>query len=93
MSEEKTLRTEDLLKDMEELRERMPIDAFLRESKEFEDMMDQLDRAYDKREKVIDHILTDGNGLESRKALRMFPTALLEKWDEALKTSRPKPTR
>jgi hypothetical protein len=93
LSEQKIFHTKDFLKEMEELREKMPIDGFLKESEEFEKTMNELEKAYNKREKVIGHILTDGNGLESRKALRMFPTALLEKWDEALRTSRPKITK
>jgi hypothetical protein len=70
---------------MEDLRKEMPIAAFLKESRELEDMMSKLEKAYDKREKVIDLILNEGTGFESRKALRMFPTALLEKWAENLK--------
>jgi hypothetical protein len=82
------VRTEDLLAEMEDLRAGKPIDAFLKESKELENMMNRLERAYDEREKVIDVVMKQGSGLESRKALRMFPTALLEKWAKELRSSR-----
>jgi hypothetical protein len=90
VSKQEVVHVNDLLRDMEELREEMPIDAFLKESKEFKEMMEQLERAYAKRERVIGLIMKEGNGMESRRALRMFPTALLEKWVEALRTTRPK---
>jgi hypothetical protein len=47
--------------------------------------MTKLEKAYHQREKVIDKIMEEGTGFESREALRMFPTALLEKWAIALK--------
>jgi hypothetical protein len=72
---------------MKDLRKRMPIDAFLKESTELKDMMTKLEGAYDEREHVIDLIIKEGTGFESRKALRMFPTDLLEKWADSLKES------
>jgi hypothetical protein len=85
LSEQELIRTDDLLTEIEELRKEMPIDAFLKESKELEELMNKLEKAYDKREKVIELILKEGTGFESTKALRMFPTSLLEKWAESLK--------
>ncbi len=85
MSSQEVIETKDLLVEMEDLRKEMPIDAFLKESTELKDMMSKLEKAYDKREKIIDLILKEGTGFESKKALRMFPTAMLEKWANNLK--------
>ncbi len=85
MSGQELIQTGDLLAEIEDLRKGMPIDAFLKESKELKVMMNKLEKAYDRREKVIELIMKEGTGFESRKALRMFPTSLLEKWAESLK--------
>lgn len=74
-----------MLVDIEDLKKDMPIDAFLKESTELKNMMSKLEKAYDKREEIIDLILKEGTGFESRKALRMFPTSLLEQWAHELK--------
>jgi hypothetical protein len=90
VSTQEIVQTKNLVKELEDLRLEMPIDAFLKESRDLENTMDELDKAYDKREKVIDHILREGTGFESRKALRMFPTSMLEKWLGELISTRPK---
>jgi hypothetical protein len=89
-TQEEIVQTKNLVKELEDLRVAMPIDAFLKESEDLEETMNELDKAYDKREKVIDHILEEGTGFESRKALRMFPTSMLERWLEELISTRPK---
>jgi hypothetical protein len=85
MSGQEIVKTDELLVDLKDLRRGMPIDAFLKESTELKDMMTKCERAYEEREKIINMILEEGTGFESRKALRMFPTDLLEKWALALK--------
>jgi hypothetical protein len=85
MSSQEVTETKRMLVDIEDLKKDTPIDIFLKESSDLKDIMSSLDKAYDKREKVIDRILTEGTGFESRKALRMFPTSLLEKWADELK--------
>jgi nucleoid-associated protein YejK len=90
VSTQEIVQPKNLVKDLEDLRLEMPIDAFLEESREVENIMAELDKAYEKREKVIDQILKEGTGFESRKALRMFPTSMLEKWLEELISSKPK---
>jgi hypothetical protein len=88
LSSQEIVQTKKLLVDIEDLRKEMPIDAFLKESEELKEMMTKLERAYNDREKVIDLILKEGTGFESRNALRMFPTDVLQKWAEELKRSR-----
>lgn len=85
MSGQELIQTGDLLAEIEDLRKGMPIDAFLKESKELKEMMNKLEKAYDRREKVIELIMKEGTGFESTKALRMFSTSLLEKWAASLK--------
>ncbi len=45
----------------------MPVDVFLEESKEFEEMMDKLEKALDKREKVINLIMAEGKRSRNQK--------------------------
>lgn len=85
MSSQELAEIKRMIVDIEDLKKDTPIDIFLKESTDLKDIMSTLERAYDKREKVIDLILTEGTGFESRKALRMFPTALLEKWADELR--------
>ena len=42
--------------------------------------MKELEKIYHKREKTIDVIMTYGTGFETREALRMVPTPVLDKW-------------
>ncbi len=85
MSSQEVAETKRMLVDIEDLKRDTPIEVFLKESTDLKDIMNRLEKAYDKREKVIDLILTKGTGFESRKALRMFPTDLLGKWADELK--------
>jgi hypothetical protein len=85
MSSQEIVAVKDMLLDLEDLRKEMPIDSFLRETEELKEMMNKLEKAYDERERIIDVIMMEGAGFESRKALRMFPTDLLEKWADELK--------
>jgi hypothetical protein len=48
----------------------------------------QLEKEYDEREKVISRIMEYGTGIESEKALRMYSTRVLEKWEAALEKSK-----
>jgi hypothetical protein len=43
-------------------------------------MMKTLEKAYHEREKKIDVILTYGTEFETREALRMIPTLVVDKW-------------
>jgi hypothetical protein len=51
-------------------------------------VVDGLEKEYDRREKVIDRIMEYGTGIESEKALRMYPTPVLRKWEASLETYR-----
>jgi hypothetical protein len=76
-----------ILADIEVLGEEMPTASFMKTAEELDELMKRLDRAYDEREKVIDRIMTEGSGFESRKALRMLSTPLLKEWAEEIEHS------
>jgi hypothetical protein len=50
--------------------------------------IERLTKEYDKREKVIDRIMDYSTGIENEKALRMYPTRVLEKWEKSLENNR-----
>jgi len=70
--------------DIELLRNEIPKGNFERTSRELGDMMTDLEKAYDDRERLIDLILERGSGYETKKALRMIPTPTLESWAKEL---------
>ena len=47
-----------------------------------------LEKEYDDREKVIERIMEYGTGIESEKALRMYPTPVLVEWEKSLEKYR-----
>jgi hypothetical protein len=77
----------DILREMEVLRLELPSKDFIKDARELEKTMKELEKAYNRREKVIDRIMEAGTGFESREALRMFSTPLLEKWADDLESS------
>lgn len=79
---------DEMVSDMEELEVELPFKDYLRDQKKLRELVSRLEKEYDKREKVIERILRFGTGLESAKALRMYPTPVLEKWEAALEAFR-----
>lgn len=60
----------------------------MRKTKKLKDNIERLEKEYDRREKVIGRIMEYGTGNESEKALRMYPTPVLAKWEASLETFR-----
>lgn len=73
-----------MLADIESLESEVPIGNSQNASRELGEMMRELERAYCMREKLIDTVLENGTGLETREALRMLPVDTLEKWAKEL---------
>lgn len=78
----------EVIQDEEMLERGLPFSDYAKDSEKLREMMAKLEKAYDAREKIIDHIMQYGTGIESEKALRMYSTATLQKWDTALEEFR-----
>jgi hypothetical protein len=50
--------------------------------------IERLEKEYDEREKVIGRIMEYGTGIETEKALRMYSTPVLVKWEASLEKHR-----
>jgi hypothetical protein len=68
----------------EEAEKPLPFDKYGEDSTKLRSQIKELERDYDEREKVIDRIMEYGTGIESEKALRMYPTSTLQKWESSL---------
>lgn len=79
---------EEMVTETEILEGALPFSEYAKDTKKLRAQIEQLEKMYDEREKVIDRILTYGSGVESNKALRMYPTSTLKKWDESLESYR-----
>ncbi|HXY83357.1 MAG TPA: hypothetical protein VEH56_06505 [Candidatus Saccharimonadales bacterium] len=66
----------------------LPFEDYARDEKKLRTNIERLEKEYDEREKVIERIMEYGTGIESEKALRMYSTRVLEKWEAALEKSR-----
>jgi hypothetical protein len=88
VSAPKRHRIDNILTDVEILREELPTGNFLSASKELDESMSDLEGAYEKRERLIDRIMKDGTGFEKRNALRMLPIEDIEKWVDELESPR-----
>ena len=66
----------------------LPFEDYARDEKKLRTNIERLEKEYDAREKVIERIMEYGTGIESEKALRMYSTRVLEKWEAALEKSR-----
>jgi hypothetical protein len=86
--EQKLPGRDEMVEDMEALEPGLPFEEYGRDSARLRTIIDKLEKEYDAREKVIARILDYGTGIESEKALRMFSTSTLEKWDAALESFR-----
>jgi len=65
----------------------LPFKDYARDENKLRQHIERLEKEYDAREKVIGRIMEYGTGIESEKALRMYSTAVLTKWEAALEKS------
>jgi len=66
----------------------LPFEEYGKDSEKIRVQVEKLDKEYDEREKVINRIMEYGTGIETEKALRMYPTATLRKWEQSLEDYR-----
>jgi hypothetical protein len=65
----------------------LPLENYVKDEKRLTQHIERLEKEYDEREKVIARIMEYGTGIETEKALRMYSTRALEKWEAALEKS------
>jgi len=66
----------------------LPFKEYAEDEKLLRYHIERLEKEYDEREKVISRIMEYGTGIESEKALRMYPTRVLEAWEASLERNR-----
>jgi hypothetical protein len=81
---------EEMENEEEAMEGALPFEEYGKDSKKMREQMDRLVKMYDEREKVINRIMEYGTGFESEKALRMYSTAVLRKWEASLESYRAK---
>jgi len=79
---------EDVVSEVQGLYQALPFEEYAKDTEKLTRVVDRLEKEYDRREKVIERIMEYGTGIESEKALRMYPTHLLGKWEARLETFR-----
>jgi len=72
----------EMEKEIESFEHWLPFEDYAKDEKKLRQHIEQLEKAYDAREKVIEHIMELAN--VSEKALRMYTIPDLKKWAEAL---------
>ena len=77
----------EMEKEMEVLEHGLPFVDYGRDEKKLREHIERLEKEYDAREKVIARIMEYGTGIETEKALRMYTTPVLAKWEAALEKS------
>jgi hypothetical protein len=77
----------EMEREMEALEHRLPFVDYARDEKKLRQHVEQLEKEYDAREKVIERIMEYGTGVENEKALRMYSIPVLTKWEAALEKS------
>jgi len=83
----------EMVSEMEAFYEGLPFEDYAKDERKLTRNIDRLEKAYDRREKVIGRIMEYGTGIESEKALRMYTTPVLKKWEaslQAFRTGKPK---
>jgi hypothetical protein len=73
--------------EMETLERWLPFEDYAKDEKRLRQHIERLEKEYDEREKVIGRIMEYGTGVESEKALRMYSTRVLGKWEAKLEKS------
>ena len=79
---------EEMVNDMEALEQGLPFEDYEKDQQKLRKLVERLEKQYDRREKVIRRIVEYGTGIESEKALRMYSTPVLEKWEASLESFR-----
>jgi hypothetical protein len=79
---------EEMVSEEETVEGALPFEEYGKDSEKIRLQMQKLDKEYDEREKVISRIIEYGTGIETEKALRMYPTATLNKWEDSLESYR-----
>jgi hypothetical protein len=77
----------EMEREMEMLEHGLPWKDYAKDEKSLRQHIERLEKEYDEREKVISRIMEYGTGIESEKALRMYSTRVLEKWEASLEKS------
>ena len=77
-----------MVADMEAVEQALPFEEYAEDTERLSELVGRLEHLYDKREKIIDHIIEHGSGIESEKALRMYSIPVLEQWEAALESFR-----
>ena len=77
----------EMEKEIESLEHWLPFEDYAKDEKRLRHHIERLAKEYDEREKVIGRIMEYGTGIEDEKALRMYSTHVLEKWEAALEKS------
>ena len=77
-----------MVADMEAVEQALPFEEYAKDTERLSELVGRLEHLYDKREKIIDHIIEYGTGIESEKALRMYSIPVLEQWEAALESFR-----
>jgi Arc/MetJ-type ribon-helix-helix transcriptional regulator len=72
----------------ETIEQGLPFKEYGENSEKLRAHIEDLERQYDEREKVIDRIMEYGTGIENEKALRMYSTPVLKKWATSLEAYR-----
>lgn len=79
---------EEMVSEEETLEGALPFDEYGKDEEKLRSQISAMEKEYDQREKVIDRIMEYGTGIESEKALRMYSTPVLKKWEESLESYR-----
>ena len=77
----------EMEQEMETLERWLPFKDYAKDEKKLRQHIEKLEKQYEVREKVIGRIIGYGTGVETEKALRMYTTPALVKWEAALETS------
>lgn len=80
-------RGKEMEREEEALEHGLPFEEYARDEKKLRQHVEKLEKDYDAREKVIGRIMEYGTGIETEKALRMYSTPVLTKWEAALEKS------
>ncbi len=77
----------EMEREIETLEHWLPFEDYAKDGKRLRLHIERLEKEYDEREKVISRIMEYGTGIENEKALRMYSTRVLEKWEANLEKS------
>jgi flagellar biosynthesis chaperone FliJ len=86
MARQKLPPEKEMVREEEREKAALPFREYGRDIKKIERQIQKLEKEYDQREKVIEQIMEYGTGIETEKALRMYPTAALRKWEKSLQS-------